>query len=177
MDFVWITANHLIIIYVQVNIYQCLTTRVPDIWNKDSFTTHCCRCYPMFHGKPRNDWIIYLNIQNKHKTGGIADYVISQLHLLFEYEYSVNTYSLAYVRHMKFLGRDKETNMFILDRTNTFEIIHAHQIIRSVHLIPFFETTDCARKTLKNNSLPHIFEKYLFNHYSDHYVFFKFACI
>jgi hypothetical protein len=81
---------------------------------------------------------------------------------------------LAYVQHFGLRGRDPDTNMHILEREDNFEAIETHQIIRDVHLIPFFGTRNCAREAVKDGI--NEFDKYLLNTYSDKYIFFKFAC-
>ena len=65
--------------------------------------------------------------------------------------------------------------MWILERTKSFEVIPVEAIIHNVHLIPFFDVTTSAQDALKAKKDAYTFQKYLLNHYSDKYSFFKFS--
>ena len=64
--------------------------------------------------------------------------------------------------------------MWILERSEYFEVIPIETIVHNVHLIPFFDATTSAKDTLKAKKDAYSFQRYLLNHYSDNYSFFKF---
>ena len=114
-------------------------------------------------------------VQNTSRTGTIADYNIAQLRLLFKFEQESHIYHLVCVQHFTILKKlDPQTGMYILERSDLYEVIPARNILRNVHLIPFFETTFSARDTLDAKTDVYSFHKYVFNHYSDMHSFLNF---
>ena len=133
------------------------------------------QCNPCFHGKPRYDWIALFNTQVKEKSGKISDFSIAQLRLLFQHKHEGNVYNLTCIQHFKILPRcDQDTNMWILEWIKSFEVIQVKAIVHNVYLISFFNGMS-VKNTLKVKKDVYSFSKYLLNHYSDRYSFFKFS--
>jgi hypothetical protein len=132
------------------------------------------RCNPCFHGRPRYDWVAIFNTQVKERSGKISDFSFAQLRLLFQYKHKGDIHNLAYIQHFKVLSRrDQDTGMWILERTELFEVISVNAIIHNVHLIPFFDAMS-GKDTLEAKKDVYSFQKYVLNHYSDRYSFSNF---
>lgn len=71
--------------------------------------------------------------------------------------------------------RDPDTNMLMLERTETFEVIPLQIVLRNIHLIPYFDTSTSAKDTLKAKRDIYNFDKYLLNHFSDKYAYCTFG--
>ena len=159
--------------YVQITIFQTLT--VPNISENCTVIRQVYQCNLYFHGKTCYDWIALFNTQVKEKSGEISDFSIAQLRLLFQHKHKGNVYNLACIQHFKILPRrDQDTNMWILERIKSFEVILVKDIIHNVHLIPFFDGMS-ANNTLKAKKDVYSFPKYLLNHYSDRHSFSRFS--
>ena len=79
---------------------------------------------------------------------------------------------LQYFQRMK--ERDPETGMWIVQRTEKYEILPVSSIVRNVHMIPFFDSPTM----LTNNpgfEDGYSFNLYLVNSYSDRYATRNFA--
>jgi len=65
------------------------------------------------------------------------------------------------------VARDPETQMFVAERSEEFNVVSVDAIIRAVHMQPLFEEQDSARKVLANKLDVYSFHSYLVNKYAD----------
>jgi hypothetical protein len=64
--------------------------------------------------------------------------------------------------------------MWVLERTDTYEVVFISCIVRQVHLIPFFDTRGRARDVLRERRDASDFDMYFLNHHSDRYAYIYF---
>ena len=111
------------------------------------------------------------------KKGDATDYRIYQLQLIFKYQHEhEEEHYLVYgkcFKYRSFKKRDAETGMWVVDKTDNYEVIPVSSVMCKVHLVPFFNSH---LSSLGNPDLHlYSFERYLVNCYSDSYAFKYFS--
>ena len=108
----------------------------------------------------------------------IDKYLFAQVHLLFKIEQDRQVHRLAYLEWYNIVdivdpstknmvSRDYETGMAVAMRTGQFNVVSVDAIVRTVHMQPFFEECDSARKNLAGGLNVYSFHSYLVNKYVD----------
>jgi len=113
------------------------------------------------------------------KKGDATDYRIYQLQLIFKYQHKhEEEHYLVYgkcFKYRSFKKRDAETGMWVVDKTDNYEVVPVSSVMCKVHLVPFFNSRS-SLSSLGNPDLhPYSFERYLVNCYSDSYAFKYFS--
>jgi hypothetical protein len=150
---------------------------VPDPYGVGVVNHHICRCNPDFRDHHRYDWVAVPDHEVIIKES--TDYRIYQLQLIFKYRYKHGTeHCLAYVRHFRYTSlkkRDIETGMWVVEKTDDYEVVPVNLMMCKVHLVPFFETRSSVSGTGNENRDAYSFQRYLVNCYSDRYAFKYFS--
>ena len=107
------------------------------------------------------------------KKGDATDYWIYQLQLIFKYQHKYEEeHYLVYrkcFKYRSFKKCDAETGMWVVDKTDNYEVIPVSSVMCKVYLILFFNSWS-SLSSLGNPDLhPYSFECYLVNCYSDSY--------
>ena len=106
------------------------------------------------------------------KKSDATDYKIYQLQLVFRYrgEHGIDHY-LAYILHFRYVSikkRDLETGMWIVERTDNYDVIPVTSVVYDVYLIPVFDSQSTEKDVYSYN-------RYFVNRYSDRYAYMRFG--
>ena len=127
------------------------------------------RCNTEFHGHSKRDWVVVWDSEKLQKeVYGINQYKVGQLQLLFSINQNEHRYNLAYIEWFNIADRaDHETQLPIATRMKRFSVIEVSDIVRNIHLIPYFESQNSAITAKQICQDIYSFKKYLVNPYSD----------
>ena len=154
----------------QLIIYQNLVFSLPDPWNDGNTISYIFCCRSNFHNRGSwYDWVAVANDNSTIKRDNATDYKILQLMLIFKYiDFGRIKHHLTYVCYFKYQSiqkHDMETGLWIVNRTESYEVIPISRIVYTIHLIPLFNT-----QTNVTNDM-YSFESYLLNWFSDRIAF------
>ena len=164
---------------VQINVFQTLNILVRDPWVPGVINCHVCHCNPDFHGYPQYDWVAILDGDVVVKNGDTTDYRICQLQLIFKYHHDhEEDYCLFYVKYFWYTNLkkcDAEIGMWVVEKTDNYEVVPVSSVMCYVYLVPFFDTWSSLSSQGNQDWDVYSFQHYLINCYSDSYAFKYFS--